>query len=140
MNVIEQSFSPVFGLPCWGAVYDCQTNLAMNFGAPRLKIREPYETQSQSKTIKRMAAGRRVTVRGQWWLWIFCAYWKIYNGEQVVARYCSSFRKGERAVHYLEGQKLIALKVNARTAATRFEFDLGGVGNAGEQIPMRTIG
>jgi len=127
MNIIERSFSPIFGKPCWGIVYDRQTNLAMNFGRPNLRVREPYTTKSKSKFIRTHAARRTVTIRGQWWLWIFCAYWRVYKNDQFVGGYSSSFRKGEKAVHVIEGQKLLRVSANAKTGATRFVFDLGGV-------------
>ena len=127
MDIIEEAFAPVYGKPCWGMRYDCQTNLAMNFGAPRLKIREPYETKSKSRGVQQSAAHRLITLRGQWWLWIFCAYWRAYKGEKFIGGFSSSFQKGKIAAHYIEGQKLVRVNVNELTGATRFEFDLGGI-------------
>jgi len=99
----------------------------MHFGMPRLNIREPYESKSKSKTVQRMAAHRLVTVRGQWRLWIFCAYWRVYREGQFLGGYASTFRKATIAAHFLDGQKLIKLAVNPGTGATTLEFDLGGV-------------
>lgn len=127
MNIIEKGFSPLCGKPCWGVVYDSHTNLAMNFGDPYLVIREPYSTESKLKRVQEQASRRQVHVRGQWWLWIFYASWRVYRKGQLLGGYSSSFRKGSIAAHFLDGQKLIAVKTNAKTGETRFEFDLEGV-------------
>ena len=128
MSIIEKSFKPLYGNPCWGITYDRRTNLAMNFGTPRLKvIREPHATKSKLERVKQRAAQRMVAVRGQWKLWIFCGYWRIYRNGRLLGGYSSTFRTGTRAADSLEGEKLLRVDVDPKTGATRFEFDLGSV-------------
>src|SRR5438309_752959 len=84
VNAIARSFQPLYGQPCWGLHYDRTLNLSMNFGKPALRIREPFNTDSKSEALRRMAARRLVTVRGEWWLWIYCCYWQLVsNGLQL---------------------------------------------------------
>lgn len=72
-NVIDNSLKPLYGKPCWGLRYDCNTNLDLNFGTPVLKIREPIQSKAKSKKVRERMAQRNVTVKGKWWLWIFIA-------------------------------------------------------------------
>ncbi len=69
-KIIEGSFKPLYGQPAWGLHYGRQLSLSMNFGKPSIYIREPYGTDSRSEVVRRMAARRQVTVRGEWWLWV----------------------------------------------------------------------
>jgi hypothetical protein len=103
------------------------TNLSMNFGKPSLKIREPFDTTSRSEVVQRLAARRRITLRGQWRLWLWCCYWKLSVNDKVLATGSSSARRIERAAACLDGQKLTGVRVNPSTGATRFAFDLGAV-------------
>jgi hypothetical protein len=129
MNIegIDRWFQPLLGQPCWGLHYERNLNLSMNFGKPSLRVREPFSTGSKSEAVRRMATGRRVTVRGQWWLWIYCCYWRLtWNGLELATG-SSSFRRIERATAQLAGQQLVSLVVEPKTGATRFVFDLGCV-------------
>lgn len=117
---------PLYGQPCWGLNFDRQLNLSMNFGQPTLPIREPYESTSPSSLVQRMASQRRVTIRGEWWLWLRLCHWRLSLNDVVLATGSSSLRRIENAMSHLDGQKLAALSVNAETGWTRFTFDLGG--------------
>ena len=124
-TVFNKSFQQLYGKPCWGLRYDRQLNLSMNFGIPSLDIREPFMTDSTSEIVQQMAALRRVTVRGEWFLWIYCCYWSLTSGEHQLATGSSSYRRIERAVSQFEGQKLVSVTMDPDTCATRFTFDLG---------------
>jgi hypothetical protein len=125
MKAIDRCFRPLYGQPCWGLRYSRNLNLSMNFGKPSLHIREPRNTESKLEAVRRWAARRQVTVRGEWWLWIYCCYWRLTDGELPLATGSSSFRQIERATAQLEGQKLVRVEVEPRTSATCFAFDLG---------------
>lgn len=116
----------LYGLPCWGLHYDRQLNLSINFGQPSLSIREPYETESTSTFVQRLAAQRNVAVRGEWWLWLRLCHWQLCLNNQVQATGASSRRRIEQAMSGLSGQKLVTLSVNAINGQTQFQFDLGG--------------
>jgi hypothetical protein len=124
-KIIGKTFQPLFGKPCWGITHDRRLNLSMNFGKPSLRVREPYETKTKSDAIREMAARRLVTLRGDWWLWLYCCYWQLISDSVLLATGSSSSRRIERAMALLTGQKLISVTVEPVTGATRFGFDLG---------------
>lgn len=126
-EAIEKSFQPLYGRPCWGLSYDRYLNLSMNFGDPSLRVREPYRTRSASEAVQRMAARRLVTIRGEWWLWLHCCYWRLSGEAHDLATGSSSLRRIQQAVSQLEGQALTAVTIESRTGASRFIFDLGCV-------------
>jgi hypothetical protein len=97
----------------------------MHFGKPSLSVREPFTTDSTSDAVRRLASRRRVTVRGEWWLWIFCCYCHLTANDLDLATGSSSRRRIERATAQLEGQKLVSVAVDCEAGATRFTFDLG---------------
>ena len=129
MNVknIDKSFQPLYGQPCWGLHHERLLNLSMNFGKPSLSVREPYNTDSKSKVVRQIAARRQVTVRGNWWLWVYLCYWRLTSDSLELATGSSSCRRIERATAQLEGQKLVSVEIQPETGATRFVFDLGCV-------------
>jgi len=123
--IITKSFAPMIGLPCWGLNFERMLNLSMNFGDPSLKIREPIDRPAKLEANRRNNARRLVTVKGEWWLWIYCSFWKIVaNGKRLAAQ-SSSLRTIEKGMNNLQGQKLIAVDIRPDTGATRFAFDLG---------------
>lgn len=123
---VESVFEPLYGLPCWGVHWERFLNLSMNFGEPSLSVIEPQESKSPSAQVRLRQAHRKVTVRGEWWLWIYCSYWKLsLRGTDVVTG-ASSRRQIRKALSLLDGQKLEQVVIQASTAATRFIFDLGG--------------
>src|SRR5262249_60699449 len=89
-DTILTTFEQLRGLPCWGLRFGMHTNLSMNFGSPSLRIREPLapiskqqykrrfpnNTHSQYEVIRRLRARRKVTIRGQWRLGVWCCYWR----------------------------------------------------------------
>ncbi|MCE9568383.1 MAG: hypothetical protein K8U57_40810 [Planctomycetes bacterium] len=101
--------------------------MSMSFGKPSLDVREPYSTDSKSEVVQRMASRRRVTVRGEWWLWIYCCYWRLTSNDLELATGTSSIRRIERATAQLAGQELVSVAIEPETGATRFVFDLGCV-------------
>jgi hypothetical protein len=124
---LDKWFRRLYGQPCWGIDYSRQLSRSINFGKPRLDIREPYKTDSKSQIVKKQAASRRVVVRGQWWLWINCCHWRLTVKDCGLAASSSSLRRIAAATRELNGQKLIAVAVAPKTGATRFVFDLGCV-------------
>jgi hypothetical protein len=124
-RIISNTFQPLCGQPCWGLSYDRQLNLSMNFGMPSLQIREPASSNSRSKVIRRHFSRRRVTVRGQWWLWIYVCRWRLSADGKGLATASSSLRRIRQAIAQLEGQKLVSAHVDSKTGATLFTFDLG---------------
>jgi hypothetical protein len=109
------------GQYCWGAHYEDLLNLSMSFGPPKLVVTAvPRESKS-------CLAGQRVAdARGKWWLWVYLAYWRVLRAGRKSANSSSPMRTKQRAIQFLEGQKLTDIRVDVRTGATSFIFDLGG--------------
>jgi hypothetical protein len=80
--IINMSFEPLHGQPCWGLEFGRYTNLSMNFGQPSLHFRERYQTRAKSQKVREMAASRQVAVRGQWWLWLEYCRWRLISDDQ----------------------------------------------------------
>lgn len=127
MNIINKTLSQLYGKPCWGLVYDRDTNLHLNFGEPVLTIREPRPSSTKSPKARELFARRYVAVRGKWRLWVFVANWKISFDGKRAATNLSSYRKIQIALARLQGQLLTKVDINPQTGETRFRFDLGGV-------------
>ncbi len=127
MSLIYKTFRKIYGKPCWGLAYDTQLNLSMSFGDPKLIIQEPQKSKSKNPLVRDLFSRRRVTVNGKWWLWIYCAYWKITLNGSRAATSSSSYLQISKSLTKLEGQILKEVHVNPRTGATRFDFDLGGI-------------
>ncbi len=126
---IEDVFSKLYGLPCWGVHWDGQVGLRMHFGCPRLETREPVASQPRPGKQDVMRIYRWVRVEGEWELWVGPAFWKLYGfrDDLPVVRGSSSYRRIQMGLARLDGQKLVRAVIDPRSALTRFEFDLGVV-------------
>jgi hypothetical protein len=125
MKTIADITRNLSGQLCWGVKWDSQLNMSMSFGDPHLKVREPYSSKSRSLHLRELAAYRQVTVSGRWWLWIFCAHWKLTVSDSLTATASSSARMKMMVMARLDGQKLKDIQVNPVSGATEFTFDLG---------------
>jgi hypothetical protein len=116
----------VCGQLCWGVEWDSQLNLSMSFGDPHLRIREPVRNEQPDAPVG-LLAYRMVKSRGRWWLWIFCAYWKLTLPDIAPVTGATPEHRIRRALARLNGQRLTAVEVKLKTSATRFTFDLGAI-------------
>lgn len=122
---LADAFSPVYGLPCWQVRSGHGSFITLEFGEPSLSIREPRELATPvSERVRRRLARRRVTVRGQWHLWIYCCDWAVTVDDAVVGDSASD-ESINRAVVELDGQKLTGVRRAPRPGGWRFDFDLG---------------
>ena len=125
MNRIDRSFAALRGKVCWGVTRGVGSALTLEFGVPRLVVREPRPAEpGLSFRVRRLWARRRVHVRGRWHLWIYCCYWRVLDGQRLVGD-SSGERRMDRAMRELDGQRLVDVTVAPRGARTRFVFDLG---------------
>ena len=106
-NLIKQT--------AWESNYQSQLNLNINFGKPHLRI------------TKRKGKNDLATVRGEWWLWIFYANWKIKNFDNSNASIFSSYKRISIALSRINGQKLLSIKFISKTGITNFTFNRGSV-------------
>lgn len=124
---IETVFAKLYGKPCWNVTKGLGSFLTFEFGKPRLEIREPRKPKPDaSPAVKRAMARRRINVRGEWHLWIYCCDWGVFDGDQLIGD-CSRTRRINRAAALLDGQKLMNVEIIPRGCRTVFEFDLGGI-------------
>jgi hypothetical protein len=122
---IARYFRPLIGKVCWGVNYERQLNLSMNFGAPSLHIREPRISKSKLRVVREAFARRLVTVRGDWWLWVYLARWKLSVRTAPSISDSTPIRQMKRALDELSGQQLKSVSTDTKTGATTFTFDLG---------------
>jgi hypothetical protein len=123
-NPIAASFLPLIALPCWGADKVQGSILSFEFGEPRLIVREPMTSRSESPRVRAKMARRNVKPVGAWNLTIFVCHWLISGGE-AKANDEADDEAIRAAVRELDGQKLMGVTLDARQRRTTFYFDLG---------------
>ena len=123
--MIEKHFRALTKHPCWGVHWEPQVNMSMSFGAPRLVIREPRVSKAESARVRRLSARRVVSIRGRWWVWLYCSRWTLSVMDLSPVRSTSSMRRIREALGLLDGQRITAVNINPVDAQTRFLFDLG---------------
>jgi hypothetical protein len=122
MLMISDIIEKIYNTPCWSVKQGHGSFLTFEFGQPHLKVREP----SSENRVKK-SNYRKITLHGEWHLWIYCCSWKIYLSNELVAWSESSRIKVKNALEYIDGQKITNVEINSDTADTVFYFDLGGV-------------
>jgi hypothetical protein len=126
-SVFERAFTRIYGKPCWRVSRGYGSFLTFEFGSPRLVVREPIAaSKSAAARVRARLAQRRVVVRGDWHLWIYCCEWEVFNRGTRVGD-SSATAKIRRAIDFLDGQKLIQFSILPRKIGCVFRFDLGGV-------------
>lgn len=127
--VFGRSFGKLYGKPCWGVRPGHGSFLTLEFGNPRLRVRERIvASSSASANVKAALARRIVTARGDWHLWIYCCDWTVlFKGKRIGDS--SATRKIRRAADFLNGQKLVRFSMSPRYLTCAFEFDLGATLN-----------
>lgn len=128
-DIIDQVFSPLYGLPCWNARSGYGSFLTMNFGGPYLKISEPRPTKDNvSERLRKMRSRRQVRIWGDWHLWIYCCEWHVFTGEELIGDsdlQGSTKERIQSAADELDGQKLLQVSVTPNAGTSVFKFDLG---------------
>jgi hypothetical protein len=123
MKIIYDFFKKLYGHPCWNVSTDY--GLSLRFGKPRLRSLPIFSKYKFPYKPKIVIGQRRATyVTGQWKLWIYEAHWKLsHKGQKIVTSSSSNHNRSLAAFH-LSGQKLVNVKVNEKTGAALFTFDL----------------
>ncbi len=116
--MIESIVEQIYHQPCWLLQQGHGSFLTFEFGQPHLEIREPKPPK---------LANRRVTVHGDWHLWIYCCSWDLHLNDKIAAHSESSRSRIKRALEQLEGQKIVKVEIDDMTSDTVFHFDLGGL-------------
>ena len=117
----------LFGQPCWNVRQGHGSFLTLEFGQPRLEVREPLEAPGASPRVRQLLARRQVTVGGGWHLWIYCCGWRLSQNGEDLAWWSSVEEKVEVGCRELDGQALREIVLSPDRGAARFRFDLGGI-------------
>jgi len=115
--------------------WDRQIGLDMNFGPPRMEVREPRRSSGGSERIRAHFARRRMMLRGTHWLVAYPGRWRLDLADGLSVRDSSSVRRLDMAVARLEGEKLEGFAIDPRTGRTTIFFDLGA-----RLLIRRTVG
>jgi hypothetical protein len=127
MNQIDRTVAALRGKPAWGVKKGYASFLTLEFGEPRLIVREPIRSSiAHSARVRRSLERRHVYVKGQCHLWIYMCDWKVTSGGRLIGD-STSGRRISRAAQFIDGQALTDIILPPRGARTRFVFDLGGV-------------
>jgi hypothetical protein len=122
--VFDCCFRPLYGKPCWNTRSGYASCITLEFGEPRLEVREPRKSIAKSKKVRDLFARRSVTIRGDWHFWIYGCDWSVCSRRRLVGD-SSSSSSIQKAVTYLDGQALVAASFSYRGCRSIFEFDLG---------------
>lgn len=107
----------MIGLPAWGVRQGHGSFLTFEFGEPKLEV---SERESKRGLV------RSAYVQGFWHLWIYCCHWRVFQDGAELAWSEDSNETIRRATATLNGQKLLAVSVDAVQGGSTFTFDLGG--------------
>jgi hypothetical protein len=122
---IEEVFKKIYGKPCWGVKSGYGSFLTLEFGKPRLEVREPsVASKGASLKVQKLLARRNIFVHGEWHLWIYCCNWVVFHGCKHIGDSTTKL-KIRRAAEFLDGQKLTRVSISPRSLKCVFEFDLG---------------
>jgi hypothetical protein len=143
MGIIERTFLRLRGKPCWKVEWEPSLGLKLSFGAPRMFIREPHDSDSSSGKVRRLMSYRTVIVRGEWWLWVWLGRWQVRLHDAPPVSTSSSRRRICQSLCFLDGQRLVDVAIRSTDGTTTLGFDLGGVvrirGSFGDEGEMWSL-
>lgn len=117
-NQLDEFIAPILGQPVWGVKQGYGSFLTLEFGAPRLIIKE---WQSEARGLRRHAY-----VQGAWSVWLYCCEWRVsVNGDQLASS-DETREQIARATGVLDGQKIVRI-VADHEGCSSISFDLGGL-------------
>ena len=116
-NPVQRFTQPMVGLPAWGVHQGYGSFLTLEFGQPKLEVRQGCSKGRVTRTAH---------VRGQWHLWIYFCNWRVLQGETQLAWSEDDAMTVMQATNALNGQKLLTVSVSPEEGRSSFTFDLGG--------------
>ena len=124
--IFDRSFAPLRGLPCWQVKRGYGSFITLEFGEPHLEIREPKVPAPEwPPKVRESVASRKVTVRGEWHLWVYCCSWSILDDGKLIGTSEDNHAAIDSAISRLDGQALAMFSADS-SAGSEFAFDLGG--------------
>ncbi|HEY9679929.1 MAG TPA: hypothetical protein V6C76_18140 [Drouetiella sp.] len=120
---VRKSFEVIFEKPCWSVQQGHGSFLTFEFGEPYLDVWEQKPDRSiNSKKFRK----RKITIKGEWHLWIYCCHWNLTLDGDLLAHSESSRGDIKNALEHIDGEKLVRVSVNPQAGESEFEFELGG--------------
>lgn len=118
MKQLSATLSQLIGTPCWGVRHDQGAFVTLEFGTPRLDIRDgnPHAALPSQRR-------RKISVRGEWRLWLYACNWTYEESGELIAHNDSSAAGIAHALDRLDSQKLTRIHTSATTGATSFLFE-----------------
>jgi hypothetical protein len=124
---IVDVFRPLQNQMCWGCKRGYGSFLTIEFGAPHLRIREPFlEGDVSEGKHKQRLLGRRVRVVGDWHLWIQDASWRFEVGQAKIESSRFDAAKLDAALPLLDGQRLTSVEFDVARQELHWSFDGDG--------------
>ena len=125
MQCPEEAFLPLVGQLVRSVRRGYGTFLTLEFGSPHLVVREPIVASPEAPPrVRKRLARRRVTVAGDWHLWVQYAQWKIQTENYSTASEDADAALIEGALEELDGQRLTSSSEGPEPHSCILRFDL----------------
>ena len=124
----KELFRPLIGKHAWQVRRGYGTFLTMEFGEPHLEIREPRAVDSDaSKSVRRGFERRRISVVGDWHLWVQYCMWTVRTKNLEASSEESDLSKIDTCLEELDGQALLVVEEDFAASVCTLHFDLGAI-------------
>lgn len=121
-------FADIIGKNVWHVHRGIGSFLTMEFGLPKLEVREPKpKSILRTDVSNELLSRRRITVLGEWHLWLQCASWSLALEQKLEVNGNSSPVDVDERIQNLDGQKLEVLNLSDDAVTFEMKFDLGGL-------------
>ena len=118
------------GKPIWGARKGHGSFLIFNLGEPRIDFEEPKIqkafSDSEIRFPKDTYKSRLVTIKGDYFIWIYCCDWTFSIEEKIVAHNESNDKEILNAIEFINGQIISSIYIDSEKFEVKFNFDLAG--------------
>ena len=117
-EILSKYLGCLRGQPCWGVRLGYGSFLWFNFGQPHLDILEPNPA-SEYRHRRR----RRVSIEGEYRIWIEQCRWHILMNGKEIAWSESSEVTIKKAIFHIDSEKLYDIEVEFKHGKARFAFE-----------------
>ena len=119
---MDEFFDPILKKMAWQLRRGNGTFLTMEFGSPKLDIREPiaHAEKNGSSILWR----RRVFVRGEWHLWIQYCRWNAQSRSGHEASSEINLAETKSTLEEIDGQFIQSVRYDAEKCNIELNFDL----------------
>jgi hypothetical protein len=127
LDTIDENFAQLVGLSCWNVACGYGSFVTFEFGDPHLESGPTLALPVKVGTNRVKVPSRSIHVRGEWYLWIYCCFWRLFwDSDEVV--FCETDPKEiQVALSTLSGARFKSIEVSPENGATTFTFGLDWV-------------